>query len=137
MGAELARWVADPGAVRVVAVTTPEELPVDETMETIERLREKFGRPPELVVANAVFAAGDSGDPRSASSGHWGSGTDEARREWEIELSRQAAELGRLARHWPGGPSARVDLPFVLAEKSPALLDGIEPALSDWLEARR
>jgi arsenite-transporting ATPase len=127
MGAELAAWVSDADAVRVVAVTTPEELPVDETLESIARLREKFGRPPALVVANAVFASGGR-------AGGWGKGTSEIRSAWELEVQHQSVQLERLTAHWSG---PRVDLPFVLAEKGPALLDGLEPALAACLTALR
>ena len=46
--------LSDAGASAIVAVATLEETPVNETLELEVVLRERFGRPPVAIVANAV-----------------------------------------------------------------------------------
>src|SRR3954465_4656392 len=46
--------LSDPAATAVIAVTTPEELPVNETLALREALREQVGLALALVVVNAV-----------------------------------------------------------------------------------
>jgi len=57
--------LSDPAATAVVAVTTPEELPVNETLALRETLREQVGLDLALVVVNAVrnspLTAADAG----------------------------------------------------------------------------
>jgi anion-transporting ArsA/GET3 family ATPase len=55
-GRTIARFLADPRRTAVLAVATPEETPVSETLELREQLREDLGLDIALIVVNAVVA---------------------------------------------------------------------------------
>ena len=58
---EQTRWMTDiledPAMTGLVVVTTPEEMPVSETIELLERLDRETGVTPSVVVANRVLPA--------------------------------------------------------------------------------
>ncbi len=58
---EQTRWMTDiledPAVTGLVVVTTPEEMPVSETIELLERLDRETGVTPSAVVANRVLPA--------------------------------------------------------------------------------
>src|SRR5436309_10044082 len=56
--------LSDPARTAVVAVTTPEELPVNETLALRQALREQVGLDVSLVVANGVRQASLEGEER-------------------------------------------------------------------------
>jgi anion-transporting ArsA/GET3 family ATPase len=53
---QVSRALADPAQTAIVAVTTPGELPVSETLELEDRAQETLGRGVDLIVANDVLA---------------------------------------------------------------------------------
>jgi len=55
MARSLAAFIADPERCGVVLATLAEEMPVQELSELVALLRERMGRPPELVVANGLY----------------------------------------------------------------------------------
>ena len=55
-GRAIARFLADPRQTAVLAVSTPEEMPVSETLVLREQLREGLGLDIALVVVNEVVA---------------------------------------------------------------------------------
>ena len=112
MATEVARFLGDTERFGVVVVTTAEEMPVQESLELLDALRARTGRPPDLVVVNALYppveAAGDA-EP---------SGTDLWRRRREIN----DRELHRLQSSWTG-PTAR--LPLLPVDVGPRLVSAL------------
>ena len=53
-GAEMHRFFSDPGNLRIVPVTQPEEMAIAETLELCEGLSQDFGLKPSNVILNAV-----------------------------------------------------------------------------------
>ena len=122
MAGSLARFIADPSRCGVVLVTMGEEMPVQEAIELTALLEEKLGRPPELVVANALYPP----PPRTAPRG-----TDKALMTlWRERHAVNRRELGRLRRRW-GGPL--VELPLLPLDRSPALVEGLVHRLAGEL----
>jgi hypothetical protein len=89
-----------------------EEMPVQEAVELTALLEEKLGRPPELIVANALYPSPPRAAPR---------GTDKALMNlWRERHAVNRRELERLRRKWKG-PLA--ELPLLPLDRSPALVD--------------
>jgi energy-coupling factor transporter ATP-binding protein EcfA2 len=74
MAKSLAAFIADPERCGVVLATLAEEMPVQELSELVALLRERMGRPPELVVANGLYPAWPGG--RTGARADRGSGPD-------------------------------------------------------------
>jgi anion-transporting ArsA/GET3 family ATPase len=119
MAARIARHVADPRRTGVVLVALAEEMPVIETLETIEALAERVGRPPELVAVNAVIPPVPASPPRAAQDG-------EAMRLWRARRTAAEAALDHLRRRWKG-PTAR--LPLLGDDFGPGLVAALVAAL--------
>lgn len=120
LGGELSSWVADVEKVGVVAVALAEELPVQETLELVDRLAVRFGRGPLGVFVNAMLP--------SESKGDWPN--PEVERRWRALLALQAAET----RHLESGlNSPLVSLPFVDEERGVGILRRIGPPIADWV----
>lgn len=107
----VAEFLANPDRSGVVVVTTGEEMPVQETLEFLAKMETRFGRRPELVIANALYpeapkeAPDVPGDPL-----------------FDLWIHRRAineAELDRLGREWDG-PMAY--LPLLPLDPGPALV---------------
>jgi Mrp family chromosome partitioning ATPase len=119
--AEIARDVADfiddPHEHAVVVVTLAEEMPVQEALELREALQEKFGRAPELLIANGLYPPVDAelGDAALASL-------------WRERRRVNERELAHLDRAWSG---PRVDLPLFAIDRGPTLI----AALTDHFTA--
>jgi anion-transporting ArsA/GET3 family ATPase len=118
MAARIARHVADPARTGVVLTALAEEMPVVETLETIEALGERVGRPPELVAVNAVIP------PVPADLGR--ATADDAVRLWQARRGATEAALDHLGRRWKG-PTAV--LPLVAEEFGPAMVAALVTAL--------
>ncbi|HTQ79609.1 MAG TPA: ArsA-related P-loop ATPase [Thermoanaerobaculia bacterium] len=116
MAAELAGWLADPGRSGVVVVTLAEEMPVEEALELVDTLTERFGRGPELLVVNGLYpelgAAASEASPL----------VDLWRRRRELN----DRELLNLKSRWAG---PRVELPQLPLDRGPALIQALETAL--------
>jgi anion-transporting ArsA/GET3 family ATPase len=123
MAGELAVWMADPGRSGVVIVTQAEEMPVEEALELVDTLGEKFGRAPELLVVNGLYP------PLPAAA----EGAPDAP---EIDLWRRRRalnerELAHLKAHWPG---LRAELPQLPLDRGPALIEALKRCLveGEW-----
>lgn len=105
---DVADFVDDPHEHGVVVVTLAEEMPVQEALELRQALQEKFGRAPELLIANGLYPKIDTkvGDPALASL-------------WQERRRVNERELARLDSAWSG---PRVDLPLLAIDRGPALI---------------
>lgn len=125
--AEIARDVADfiedPHEHGVVVVTLAEEMPVQEALELREALSERFGRPPELLVANGLYPEVDAELGDESLAGLW----RERRRVNERELAH-------LDRAWDG---PRVDLPLLAIDRGPALIAALTEHFTEAWDAVR
>lgn len=126
MAGELAAFIADPKRCGVVLAALAEEMPVQEALELVALLREKIGRPPELVVANALYPPVPSKSaaraPRAAAAATV-----------DLWLQRRAVnerELARLGADWKG-PLA--EIPLLPLDRGPELLAAIEADLAEAL----
>lgn len=114
MGRELAEFVADPGQVSVVVVTSPEEMPVDEALELRSDLLERFGREPELLVVNGLYPPLPEGEEDSALD------------LWRRRRRLNEKERRRLVEAWEG---PRVELPHFPLPGGPELVDALAGCL--------
>lgn len=119
MAESLAGFIGDPSRCGVVLVTLGEEMPVQEAIELTGILDERMGRPPELIVANALYPAPPRSlrgvDPRLAAL-------------WRARHEVNARELGRLRRAWKG---PLVELPLLPIDRSPALVAALLERLGE------
>ena len=114
MAASLAQFIADPSRCGVVLVTMGEEMPVQEALELTALLQEKLGRPPELIVANALYPPPPRAAPR---------GTDKTLMTlWRERYAVNRHELERLRRKWKG---PLMELPLLPLDRSPRLVDDL------------
>jgi len=127
MAKELAAFIADPDRCGVVLTALAEEMPVQEALELIALLREKIGRPPEVVVANALYPSFPSGTP----AGRTSDGNAAAILDlWRQRRAVNERELKRLRAGWKG-PMA--EIPLLPLDRGPDLLAGVESALAEEL----
>ena len=117
MAAELAAYLADGSRCGVMVATLAEEMPIQETLELIERLRAGPGIRPDLVVANGLYPALG----REAAGG---------RRSdlWAARRRVNEAELSRLAANWDG---PLLELPLLPLEPGPELVAALAAALAE------
>ena len=114
-------FLRDPRQTGVVSVALPEEMPVNETVEFDEKLREQMGYDPGLVVVNAVlperFSSDDASAIEAAGGTGNGGGDPAVAAALRVALSEhrrcraQRAQLRRLKRDLPDLPV--VTLPFL------------------------
>ena len=119
MASRIARLVGDPARSAIVLATHAEEMPIQEALETIALLRERVGRPPELVVANALYPPLPEGRRPSGLP-------VEATQLWAQRRRTHERELARLAEAWKG---PTVLLPMVSEGFGPALVARLAPLL--------
>lgn len=158
MARNLAEFIADPRRCGVILATLAEEMPVQELVELVALLRERMGRPPELVVVNGLypeFPDGGSGrraDLRRVTAGATAAIGEPTRARADAPVRRFAGpparpgvdilelwrerravndrELERLRRAW-NGPLAQV--PLLPLDRGPELLRQIEVLLREEL----
>jgi anion-transporting ArsA/GET3 family ATPase len=143
----------DPARTGVVAVTTPEEMPVTETIELLARLRAETGAHPSAVIANRVLPAMfnrreqavvdrlDEAMPILVEAVGGGIGTVvDAARLTESRRATGATHLDRL-RIWIEGADEVVDdLPIVVVPElfvrasGPRVVSLVADALTDELD---
>jgi anion-transporting ArsA/GET3 family ATPase len=117
--------LSDPARTAVVAVTTPEEMPVNETLALRDALGDQVGQQPALVVVNALRRARLSADEaarveaEAAADGH---PALRAALTAHRHAAEQRAQLRRLRRATAGVRTAT--LPFVPGEPDVARLAG-------------
>jgi anion-transporting ArsA/GET3 family ATPase len=117
LAGELAAMVDDPARTGVVIAAAAEEMPMQEALESLERLRRELGREAQAVVVNGLFPPFPRGD----------SAEDPAGRLWHDRRGVQERELGRLSAAWSG---ARVELPLLPLESGPVLVDELAMRLA-------
>jgi anion-transporting ArsA/GET3 family ATPase len=127
LAGQLADFVGDPKQVGVVIGTLAEEMPVQEAAELITQLDDRLGRPPELVIANALYPEFPRRPPRAPR------GTTEAVTLWKQRRKANERELARLGRVW-SGPQA--ELPLLAIPPGPALLAELQGRLAEALHSR-
>jgi anion-transporting ArsA/GET3 family ATPase len=118
LAAELAGLVDDPGRCGVVVVTAAEEMPMQEGLELLQRLRAELAREAAAVVVNALYPPWPPGEPPPR---------DELGRLWRDRRAVNERELGRLAAAW-SGPTA--ELPLLAVPSGPELLGRLLPPLA-------
>jgi anion-transporting ArsA/GET3 family ATPase len=109
MATTIAAFMIDRERFGIVVVTTAEEMPVQESLELIERLDERLQRRPDLVVVNSLYPPvleAVAADDPSASL-------------WAHRRDLNDRELARLLAHW-SGPTA--DLPLLALEPGALLI---------------
>jgi anion-transporting ArsA/GET3 family ATPase len=109
MAVELAALVDDPLRTGVVIAAAAEEMPMQEALESLERLRAELGRLPDAVVVNGLFPAFPPTDPA----------LDAAGRLWRERRAVNDRELARLGAAWQG---PRPELPLLPLASGPALV---------------
>ena len=67
----VARLLADTAKVGVVMVTLPEELPVEETLESIPKIAKETGRPPLMLLVNKSISRHSAGDAAELEAEPW------------------------------------------------------------------
>lgn len=118
MARTVAELVADAGRCSVVLATLAEEMPVQELAELVALLKDRIGRPPELVVANGLYP-------------EWPGGTADARTAlWKDRRAVNDRELARLGKLWKG---PRAEIPLLPLDRGPELLAAIEVRLAKEL----
>ena len=122
MAVEIATFLEDPARFGSVVVTTAEEMPVQESLELIQAMRDRLDREPELVVANALYP------PLTARAGR-----DASSRLWARRRAVNEHELARLAEHW-NGPIA--EIPLVPIDAGPSLVGVVGEHLTRDLEGQ-
>jgi anion-transporting ArsA/GET3 family ATPase len=117
----ISAFLADPKRFGVVVVTTAEEMPVDESAELIDALRNRFDRQPEAVVANALYP--EIGDDEA---------DDPAAALWRDRRAINLTQLERLDEFWVG-PLA--EIPLLPVDPGPALVGAVARQLSEQLRS--
>lgn len=145
MAGSLAGFIADSERCGVVLTTLAEEMPVQELSELVALLKERIGRPPELVVANGLYPRYPDGrtlkDSLAPGRPADSQGRSVADRRTDGPLSATTAlwrerravndrELLRLRKLWKG-PLA--EIPLQPLDRGPALLAAIESVLAQEL----
>jgi anion-transporting ArsA/GET3 family ATPase len=126
MARELAAFIADPKRCGVVLAALAEEMPIQEALELIALLRERIGRPPELVVVNALYPAlpdRAGGKPPAGEAAA-------TLALWRQRRAVNERELARLRADWKG-PLA--EIPLLPLDRGPGLLAAVEAALAGEL----
>jgi anion-transporting ArsA/GET3 family ATPase len=124
MAGDLAIWMADPGRSGVVIVTQAEEMPVEEALELVDTLRERFGRGPELLIVNGLYPP----LPQPADGGA------ESAPEIDLWRRRRALNERELAHLQAGWPGPRAELPQLPLDRGPALIEALKRCLveGEW-----
>jgi len=118
----ISAFLGDRSRCGVVVVTTAEEMPVEESLELITSLDERFGREPEVVIANALYPAIDEDDGND----------DPTAALWRDRRAINVTQLERLKASW-AGPLAEV--PLMPIEPGPALIGAIARRIETQLRA--
>jgi anion-transporting ArsA/GET3 family ATPase len=113
------RFLTDPKRTGVVAVALPEEMPVNETLDLGERLRDEMGMALDRIVVNGVLPERFSGEDARRLESDDGSGSPQARAAVAAALSEhrrareQRSQLRRLRR---SADAPVTTLPFLFVE---------------------
>ena len=107
----IATFLGDRSRSGVIVVTTAEEMPVEESLELMESLDQRFDREPEAVIANALYPVTD--DEES---------DDPATELWRDRRAINVTQLERIDAAW-AGPLA--EIPLFPMDPGPALVGAI------------
>jgi anion-transporting ArsA/GET3 family ATPase len=118
LAAGLAELVDDPRRCGVVLVSAAEEMPMQEALELLARLRGDLRREAVAVVVNALYPPRPPKAPAR---------NDELGRLWRDRRAVNDRELGRLRQAWKG---SSVELPFLPLDGGPQLLAALIPHLT-------
>ncbi|HEU4658742.1 MAG TPA: hypothetical protein VFR97_14525 [Capillimicrobium sp.] len=120
-GRIISEMLGDPARTAVVAVTTPEEMPVNETLALRAALAADAGQRPALIVVNALrrlrLTAQEAARLEAEADGHPAVAAALAAHR---HAGEQRSQLRRLRRHARGTPT--VTLPFTPGEPDVAAL---------------
>ena len=119
LAGELAAFVDDPARCGVVVVTAAEEMPMQEGLELLERLRRELAHEAAAVVVNALYPPWRADEVAAPA--------DRLGRLWRDRRAVNERELARLAAVW-GGPTA--ELPLLAEPSGPGLLARLGPGLA-------
>ena len=122
MAGELAAMISDPERCGIVAVTLPEEMPVQEVLEMREALRGQVKKDPEALVINGLYppAPPDLGKD------------DELVALWRRRRLLNERELARLRAEWTG---PRLELPQLAMNRGPALTTLLQRCLEQAVDS--
>jgi anion-transporting ArsA/GET3 family ATPase len=123
LSAQIAAFMNDVDRFGVVAVTTAEEMPVQECLELLEGLATQLDRRPELVIINGLYPP----FPKKRAP------TDSAGKLWFDRRRVNDRELDRLRTAW-SGPTA--ELPLLAIDPGQPLVGGLARRLEECLEGR-
>jgi len=125
MAGELAALIADPGRCGIVAVTLPEEMPVQEVLEMREALRGQVGKDPEALIINGLYPPA----PPAPESGE----DDALVSLWRRRRLLNERELAHLREAWPG---PRLELPQLGMSRGPELTAVLQRCLEQAVEEK-
>jgi anion-transporting ArsA/GET3 family ATPase len=125
MAGELAALIADPERCGIVAVTLPEEMPVQEVLEMREALRGQVGKDPEALVVNGLYPPA----PPAPETGT----DDDLVSLWRRRRLLNERELARLRETWPG---PRLELPQLGMSRGPELTAVLQRCLERAAEEK-
>jgi anion-transporting ArsA/GET3 family ATPase len=117
MAGELAALVDDPELTGVVVITAAEEMPMQEALELLARLRGELHREAEAVVVNGLLPPFPAAEEP----------VDALGRLWHDRRAVNDRELARLAAAWPG---ARPELPLLAVDGGPTLVQALAARLA-------
>jgi anion-transporting ArsA/GET3 family ATPase len=120
MARTLAELIGDAERCSVVLATLAEEMPVQELSELVALLEDRVGRPPELVVANALYPVFPAGSAARRPP-------DRLIALWKDRRAVNDRELARLRKLWRG-PLA--EIPLLPLDRGPELLTAVEAELA-------
>jgi anion-transporting ArsA/GET3 family ATPase len=138
--------LGDPARTGLVAVTTPEEMPVVETLQLLDRLRERTVVQPSAVIANrvlpsifapdeaALFDRIDASGPRAALTARFGRHLPTVLDATALALARHRTGVEHLGHLSEGLPS---DLPLLVVPElfsragGPRVVSQVADALAD------
>jgi anion-transporting ArsA/GET3 family ATPase len=123
---ELAAFVDDQARCGVVVVTAAEEMPMQEGLELLARLRAELGREAAAVVVNGLYPPAPPAPPATAAI------DDQPDRLWRQRRAVNDRELERLRRAWAG---RRVELPLLPLDSGPQLLAALLPRFAAEVKA--
>jgi len=121
LAGELAQLVDDPARTGVVAVTAGDEMPMQEAIELLARLRAELGRDAAAVIVNGLFPALPERERERLAASE-----DPPARLWARRRAVNDRELLRLRAEWTG-PTR--ELPLLPLESGPALVAALSPLL--------
>ena len=125
LAGQLAAFVDDAARCGVVVVTAAEEMPMQEGLELLARLRAELSREAAAVVVNALHPPWPAGEGQPPPSDRLG-------RLWRERRAVNERELARLRAAWRG---PTVELPMLAEPSGPELLARLRPPLAALVAA--